>query len=297
MYKIKLLLKGPLSFVSYNFFKCISFIEYFMFDLYLKFKGFKKPDNEEIEFVCKNITIIYKSFERQKMAKRLYKNIQKYYPDIQVIIVDDSKKPLKIKGNNLEVLQLPFNSGLSYGLNCALEKVKTPYVLRLDDDELLTRKTMLGQQLNFLEEHEEIDLVGFCTLTAIRCKNPVKICNDYIKFTMELAPKPLKIPHLTKIDETHIVMGKVPNIILVQTDKLREVGWDNNIRMLDHNDFFWRAAGNIVTVLALETVVFHYHNPFDKYYQKFREDVMEDSKYIYLKNVIRINECKKKEEN
>ncbi len=36
------------------------------------------------------------------------------------------------------------NSGLSYGLNRALEKVKTPYVMRMDDDELLTLKTCLG---------------------------------------------------------------------------------------------------------------------------------------------------------
>ena len=50
--------------------------------------------------------------------------------------------------------------------------------------------------------------------------------------------------------------------------------------MLDHQNFFWRAAGNLVTVIALETVVFHYHNPFDKHYQNYREDVIEDRKYI-----------------
>ena len=44
--------------------------------------------------------------------------------------------------------------------------------MRMDDDELLTLKTCLGDQVHFLEKHPEIDLVGFCTLTAIRCKNP-----------------------------------------------------------------------------------------------------------------------------
>ena len=67
-----------------------------------------------------------------------------------------------------QVIQLPFNSGLSYGLNRALEKVETPYVMRMDDDELLTVKTCLGAQVKFLEMHPEVDLVGFCTLTAIR---------------------------------------------------------------------------------------------------------------------------------
>ena len=78
------------------------------------------------------------------MAKRLYENLQKYYPGISVIIADDSSTPLELQGDSLEIIQLPFNSGLSYGLNRAIEKVKTPYVMRMDDDELLTLKTCLG---------------------------------------------------------------------------------------------------------------------------------------------------------
>ena len=280
MSTIKMLLKGPFSCISSILYKSICLLEYLFYDLYWSLKGVKKPDKEEIDIVSKNITIIYKSFERQKMAKRLYKNIQKYYPGVHVIIADDSKESLDLTGKNLEVLQLPFNSGLSYGLNMALEKVATPYVLRLDDDELLTRKTYLGRQIKFLDNHNEIDIVGFCTLTAIRCKNPVNEVSTFTGFTMSDARKPLKIPHMTQIDGTHFVMAKVPNILLARTDKIRSIGWDNNIRMLDHQNFFWRAAGNLVTVIALETVVFHYHNPFDKHYQKYREDVIEDRKYI-----------------
>ena len=41
------------------------------------------------------------------------------------------------------MIQLPFNSGDSYGLNSALEKLETPYVMKMDIDELLTVKTCL----------------------------------------------------------------------------------------------------------------------------------------------------------
>ena len=50
--------------------------------------------------------------------------------------------------------------------------------------------------------------------------------------------------------------------------------------MLDHQKLFWRAAGNLVSVVALGTAVFHYHNPFQKHYQKHRCDVEKDRKYI-----------------
>ena len=36
----------------------------------------------------------------------------------------------------------------------------------------VTVKTSWGAQVKFLEIHPEVDLVGFCTLTAIRCINP-----------------------------------------------------------------------------------------------------------------------------
>ena len=66
------------------------------------------------------------------------------------MIADDSRKPLDLQGDSLTIIQLPFNSGLSYGLNQALERVDTPYVMRMDDDELLTVRTRLGsKRLNF----------------------------------------------------------------------------------------------------------------------------------------------------
>lgn len=100
---------------------------------------------------------------------------------------------------------------------------------------------------------------------------------------MEGAPKPLLIPHMTQIDGNHFVMGKVPNLYVARADKVRSIGWDENIRMMDHQDFFWRAAGNLVSVIALGTAVFHYHNPFQRHYQKYRQDVEGDRNYITQK--------------
>ena len=101
------------------------------------------------------------------------------------------------------------------------------------------------------------------------CQNPDKAVSEFTRFSMKDAPKPLLIPHMTQIDGNHFAMGKVPNLYVARTEKVRSIGWDNNIRMLDHQDFFWRASGNLVTVITLGTAVFHYHNPFQRYYQQF----------------------------
>lgn len=258
----------------------LTWIEYIFFQVKWMLTGKKKPASDGAKLVCEECTFIFKSFERQKMAKRLYKNVQKYYPGIRVIIADDSGKPLELQGENLEVIQLPFNSGLSVGLNRALEKVTTPYVIRMDDDELLTPFTRFEKQLEFLKKHSEVDLVSVLLYHLPNCKSMETLAQEYYKQPMNYAPKPLKIPHMTKIDDTYCVLGKTPNTFIIRTDKYKEIGYDDNIRMIDHNEFFFRAAGNLVSVLDTTAFVVHYHNRFDVNYQKYRDDYLGDKIYI-----------------
>lgn len=255
--------------------------EYYIYEFICICKGYRMPSKAERKFVRDNVTFIYKSFERKKMAEELYKSIQRFYPGTRVVVADDSRKPLKTMGKFVSVINLPFNSGLSYGLNRAIKQVKTPYVIRLDDDHMLTRRTHVGEQLEFLQKHPEVDLVGFGLLNALRLETPEEHIYKFYPQSMSYAPKALKVPHLTRMDETHIVLGKGLNLFLIKTQTLKEIGYNDNIRMIDHDDFFYRAAGNIVSVVAEDTRVFHRHNPFDSGYLRYRNDVEGDKKYIW----------------
>ncbi len=145
-------------------------------------------------------------------------------------------------------------------------------------------------------DHPELDLIGFGHTTAIRLHPPSFNFKEYYKSSMEDALRPLKIPHMTKIDETHIVLGKVANIYLARTEKIREVGFDPNIRVIDHHEFFWRAAGLIASAVALDTVVFHRHNPYDRKYNDYRSDFASDLEYIKKKRRNMIREARKENE-
>lgn len=146
------------------------------------------PTAEQAHEVTQNVTFMFKSFERQKQAKKLYKNIQKHYPGAKVVIADDSKVPLEIKTkhNPPTVIHMPFNSGLSKGLNLALAEVKTEYLMRMDDDELLTPLSNIYDELSFLKSHKDIDLVGFVPLTAGKCTPVQKIARNYNEFDMKM---------------------------------------------------------------------------------------------------------------
>ncbi len=248
------------------------------------FKGFRKPTKEEAAPVSESVTFIYKSFQRQRMAKRLYRNIQKYYPGARVIIADDSKKPLKLKGKYAQVVQLPFNQGLSYGLNRALERVQTPFTMRLDDDMLLTPFSNIHGQLRFLNRHKQIDLSAVQACSSPVLPPPKQVAAQYLPFSMSNAPRPLIIPHKTKVDDSHYVLGKTSNIFLIRTDKYKSLGYDDNIRVIDHHEFFFRAAGVLVAATDVDAFVFHYHNRFDKRYAAYRSDYLADKLYIKQKH-------------
>ena len=255
-------------------------VEYQLLDLWWAIKGYKKPAVEEVTLVADNVTFMFKSFERHKQARALVRSIRKYYLGTRIVIADDSREPLEIAGDDVTILHMPFNSGLSKGLNLALAEVKTPFLVRMDDDELLTRHVDLGSEFRFLQSHPEVDLVAMPCIDACKSLSVKKNLRVYSEFNMREAPLPLKIPHGTWIDDSHIVLGKVNNRFLARTDSIRKVGWDDNIRMIDHHDFFYRAAGVLVSVLSMNSVVFHNHNFFSPHYNKFRFDWKGDALYL-----------------
>lgn len=237
------------------------------------FYGTAKLPPEDVRNVEENVTFVYKSFNRQRKAKRLYRSIRKYFPNVRIIIADDSAVPLEIPG--AEIVHLPFNSGVSKGQIAALEKVETPYMVRLDDDMLMVPQTHFERLLRFLQQHEEVDLA------AVTCEKPTeKSAARYLRFDMG---KQMRIPVGTKIDHC-IVSAKVPNCFIARTASIRKVGYDPNIRMIDHHEFFFRAAGQIVSVIDPTSYILHCHNPFDRKYRPYRSDINGDSIYIWKKH-------------
>ena len=230
------------------------------------------PDDQRN--VEQNITFIYKSFNRQKSATRLYRSIRSYYPDVKIIIADDSEVPLQIEG--AEIVHLPFNSGLSKGLIAALERVETPYVVRLDDDMLLTPRSHIHDELVYLQRHPEIDLCGMQVNLVMERNAKV-----YASIRMGV---PLKIPAGTLIEGREVVY-KSANCFVARTEAVRKVGWDPNIRMIDHHEFFSRAAGQIVCVQDAGAFVYHCHNWFDWRYRPYRGDIAGDLAYIRTKQM------------
>ena len=257
---------------------------YYLENLYfiLRYPLFGKPKMTEADRanVEQNVTFIFKSFNRQKMAKRCYRVIKAYYPKARVVIADDSEDPLQIAdlAEGDLIVHLPFNSGLSKGLIAALAEVRTPYVMRMDDDELLTPASCIHDQLSFLQQHAEVDLAGI----QAKHHHPERGAQTYSRIRMS---KRLIIPAGTVIDGREVVY-KTANVFVARSDSLREVGYDPQIYIIDHHEFFFRAAGQIVCVQDRKASIFHCHHYFaKKKEEEFRlNKLSDDTQYIASKH-------------
>lgn len=113
-----------------------------------------------------DVTILIKTFERKNMLSKLLKSIEKYYPNLPIIIVDDSKKNYKryimnkfSKSLNIQYIIEDYDIGLSKGRNILINNVKTKYFLLCDDDFEFDNRTKIELAKSELIK-KDLDILG-----------------------------------------------------------------------------------------------------------------------------------------
>ena len=242
--------------------------------LWLQWKERKLPAFDA-PLVDEKLTAIIKTFERPETLKRLLKSLKHFYPNMHVIVVDDSAKPLEVSG--VESIVLPYDSGVSAGRQTALEAVKTPYVLLLDDDFIFYGQTKLEEALALMEREESIDIMGgeVVNLPSFRSV-------DYRHAQLHRTEATSLLPLGSQIAALP-VYDKVPNFYISRTKRLKLVGWDARIKRLDHADFFTRAKGVLLTVYNKEFKILHAQTPHNTRYMRKRHEVEQDRMILKMK--------------
>lgn len=193
--------------------------------------------------VSKVVTVIMKTFQRPHTATRAVENLRRYFPEIRLLVADDSREELAFDHPRAEVVRLPFDSGVSKGRNALLERVETEFFLLMDDDHWFSRQTRLGRMLGILER-ERFDNLACHVLMRRHTERlfPKRRLNG---FFMNLR---FEDGTLTMIDGQHQktsawrVCDVVENFFLARTQRVRELGgWDERLKVAEHYDFFMRA--------------------------------------------------------
>lgn len=204
------------------------------------------------------LTIAIKTFERPGCLQECVESIKKMYPDIKIIVADDSKNPEK---NELvdEYYFLPHDSGLSYGRNFLMSKISTPYCMMIDDDTKFVTPNCIDMMVSILDNNPGIDLVAG------------HILGNIFKGILEKDDDTLyKI--IGKHKETinnHKIYDFVINLFIAKTDKIKKILWNNDLKICEHINFFYRAKDTIKSTVCHDAVFLNSSKTNPTYY-KFR---------------------------
>jgi len=221
----------------------------------------------ECEKMENNVTVIIKTMLRPKSLKKLINSILKLYPNITILIGDDGRPSCKEyilnefeNKNNIYYYELPYDSGLSYGRNYLLQKVKTEYFLLCDDDFEIDNTLNLVELINILE-NKKLDILG----GYLRNYKIVRNFKDKIIVLLQKVLKyEIKTNYIGSFETNNDILNvyynryEFPNYIdtelclnffLAKTSSIKKMnGWDEDLKLQEHTEFFYRAKLNGIKV-------------------------------------------------
>ncbi|XP_015426348.1 PREDICTED: beta-1,4 N-acetylgalactosaminyltransferase 2 isoform X1 [Myotis davidii] len=220
------------------------------------------------------VTIATKTFLRPHKLMTMLRSVREYYPDLTVIVADDSKEPLKINDSHVEYYSMPFGKGWFAGRNLAVSQVTTKYVLWVDDDFLFTSKTRIEKLVDVLEK-TELDVVGGSVLGNVF---QFKLLLEQSENGDCIHRRSGSFRPLDGFPNCVVTSGVV-NFFLAHTERLLRVGFDPRLQRVAHSEFFIDGLGSLFVGSCPDVIIGHQaHSPevdlelaaLEKTYSKYR---------------------------
>ncbi len=204
------------------------------------------------------LTAIIKTFERPQCVAKLVRSIRRFYPELKIIVGDDSLEATPIA--DAEYLRLPNDCGISAGRNALLAQVRTPYFLLLDDDTEFTAATRIERLLELVASGK-VDLAAG---TFIRCKRKLfftKRRQQPYHGTMEIERGALTLrPGGRPMPCGYQVCDIVHNFFVARTAQILKLGgWCEALKVHEHEEFFLRfGRKGLVAACCPEVTTLHW---------------------------------------
>lgn len=225
----------------------------------------------------KSVTIIIKTFERPHALRNLLRSIEQKGLTNPILIADDSKVGIEadIKSEfpclHITYLSLPFDSGLSEGRNRLVNSVQTEFFLLCDDDYVFEDRTDIDRALK-VAINNGIDILGGEYYNYVNIPNmkvfvrqlnhPFRLArfffNRYQRSSyignFRVGPEGCELlVNNSEPGEELTICDLVNNFFIARTESVRKMGgWDAELKMGEHEDFFYRAKQHKLKVAFLK---------------------------------------------
>ena len=230
-----------------------------------------------------DLTVVVKTFQRPEALRRLVASIRRFYPDVPVVVVDDSAEPLEPPPDGVTLYRhLPFNSlGVSAGRNLGVREAQTPYTLICDDDMVFGPKTDVARMLRTVQE-TRFDVVSCRWLDHEPWRS---IPRGYRRYEGTLDVEDGVLVHRLGATRGEIeglpVFDIVHQFFVAPTEVLRANPWDEGFRVAgEHVDFFLRLKERGVLCTRLPEATVDHRPQLPDSYASFRGDTAADTKRL-----------------
>ncbi|XP_068598497.1 beta-1,4 N-acetylgalactosaminyltransferase 1 [Brachionichthys hirsutus] len=226
------------------------------------------------------VTIATKTFLRYDKLQDLIDSVRRFYPNVTIVIADDSEDPRTVSGPFIEHYIMPFGKGWFAGRNLAVSQVTTKYVLWVDDDFVFTANTRLEKLVDVLER-TTLDLVGGAVreVTGYTATYRQTISIEQGEDGGDCLHMRRGFHHVIQGFPNCVVTDGVINFFLARTDKVQQVGFDPRLARVAHLEFFIDGLGSLHVGSCDDVIVNHAtkirlpwvsQSESDKTYAKFR---------------------------
>jgi glycosyltransferase involved in cell wall biosynthesis len=209
--------------------------------------------------VERDVTLVVKSFERPHAPLRLVESVRRFYPEMAIVLVDDSATSIQGIPDDVEHCRLPFNSGAAAGRNEGLRRVRTPYVLFADDDHVFGEETKIERMLRVLER-TDFDIVS-CRSLEHR-PDEAHPWEKHFAGTLDLADGLLRhcIGATRGYRNGLPVYDIVLQFFLADRARLGEDPWDPRLKIgPEHQDFFLTAKKRGLSSTKISRSAIHHY--------------------------------------
>ncbi|XP_065147483.1 beta-1,4 N-acetylgalactosaminyltransferase 2-like isoform X2 [Paramisgurnus dabryanus] len=233
------------------------------------------------------VTILVKTFLRYAELKVLIQSIRVNYPNIKIIVADDSHDPQKVVGDNIEQYFMPPAQGWFAGRNLAVSQVTTKYFLWVDDDFLFLNETRIERFVEIMEALPELDVVGGSVhgnQFSFRLHYEEGNTEEGGCISRGSGTHKAPLPGFEGCFFTDIVV----NYFVARTDAVRRVGFDPLLRRVAHPEFFIDGLGHLLVATCRDLKVGHQVPKNTGEYNSYRHPPKHDEdnkmRIYYFKN-------------
>jgi len=190
------------------------------------------------------LTIGITAFNRPECLERLVESIRGRFPGLPILLADNGWQPADLSGwSGVETVEVDEDCGLSACRNALAAACPTEFMVLAEEDFVFDDRTELEPALSVIRATPDMGMIGGSLESERQLQHYAR------NFRRQAVPEGdalRAIPAGGPMQRTGGVHWRPCQMVfnwgILRTAMAEEVGWDENLKLAEHVDFFYRLA-------------------------------------------------------